>query len=559
MYPTQVLQSVALTDPGDPKTIFTFGGRNGYVRLISGTWQISSFQINSQLLPVVLLLPIIGNVPQPRYGHSWVFLYGSRSAYLVGGSEVSGLATDVWRFKPGNYNIAQGANAATANTGNWSQIGSLPPGMAPRLGHGAVGFASSMVVFGGATIVQGLITNPLAATYFNDTWMFVEALINSTGGPWSLVTAGGPSGRSNFGMTGIMANGGSYAVLFGGQNRQNTNMQDAWLFSESSQTWTMLTQRAADASSPQEVPPGRALALFTSTGRDQYVYLHGGTNNNAIMSDLWRGFVDVASNTLTWTNVSVIGSPIGLTQHTGVVSTAVGGVVLITFGGALSSASGTGGGSSSSGGSGGGSDNGEAGTTSLAVPQYFVNYIGVGCNPGLFQVSNASVDCQPCPMGTYSSVPGIFYSSSCKTCPAGTTTRVTGATQPAACDTCQGSPCNGHGSCAVTDNFEIQCKCDTGFHGTTCETNVFGIVFGTLVGAGVLVFFIYWLRRTFKKRIQRVEKYAKLQEKLLEEQKEEYHELELAWEIKESELLLGERIGLGAYGEVNDFLWGLCC
>ena len=155
------------------------------------------------------------------------------------------------------------------------------------------------------------------------------------------------------------------------------------------------------------------------------------------------------------------------------------------------------------------------------APSNVWDILTLGCNPGSVSPSFGNISCSPCagefwhglqspscccalllvgcgyiPMclqylvgskrvvmlvqvGSYASDPGQM---TCQPCPKNSWTEQEGATEEAACTACAPGTC-AHGSCEMaTLTFESHCVCDFGYVGTSCETNLAGILAGSVSG-----------------------------------------------------------------------------
>lgn len=311
---------------------------------------------------------------------------------------------------------------------------------------------------------------------------------------------------------------------------QTSMLSDCWLFNPLTLTWTMLAQVGkADRSL---LPSPRAFfLLLPANSIDNIVVLNGGESaRHTVLSDIWIGVISLTS--ITWVELATPNS-VPLMRHAGIVSDVFTGLpTLFTFGGASATSS------------------SQTGSAALTLPQFFTNSIIMGCNVGSYRPPSASsLACLDCPKGTYSDSAGA---TECMPCPHGTSTRAQGAMSMSACDLCDGDFCSGNGDCYVdATTHAVICKCRFGYGGSSCNLSTLGIGLGSAFGALLIIVLFLGARAFFRRRIYEVEKYASLQEKLLEAQTTELLELEQAWEIRYSELQMGKELGAGACGQVG--------
>jgi PKD repeat protein len=202
--------------------------------------------------------------PPARSGASMVYDPSNLGVVLFGGKTASGLASDTWVFRTGQWH-----ELATANS------------YAPPARFGAA-FAADLrdhedVLFGG-TNANG--------TVLGDTWIL-------SNGAWqSLATQSAPAPRT--GAVSAFYPAPRYVLLFGGQGGAGQSLADSWSFYGGA--W----QPISAAGSSQ--PAGRASATLNLDPFYNALMLVGGAANGTVMSDTWL------FNEGVWENLtSVIG------------------------------------------------------------------------------------------------------------------------------------------------------------------------------------------------------------------------------------------------------------
>ena len=123
-----------------------------------------------------------------------------------------------------------------------------------------------------------------------------------------------------------------------------------------------------------------------------------------------------------------------------------------------------------------------------------------GCPSGFFSPNFSFVACQPCPRGSYSLTPA---STACEQCPKDVTTVYSGSTTFEACNVCQDDACSSHATCQVNDQFLPQCECHFGFTGERCETNLLGIVLGSISALFLIALIIFYVLKEYRRRLNR--------------------------------------------------------
>lgn len=179
---------------------------------------------------------------------------------------------------------------AFANGGSWV-LASPTTSPSHRYAH-AMAYSND----DGYTLVHGGLDN-VGVRFFNDLWYYN----GTTWGQFATTfTSGVNAPTARFGHEMISADGYNSLFLFGGIGTTLLNHQeylnDTWLFSTTSKTWTQLTST--------NTPPERA--YFGGMGYDGYnIWLFGGQGNgNVFLGDLWKMNADLQQ----WSAVSISGT-----------------------------------------------------------------------------------------------------------------------------------------------------------------------------------------------------------------------------------------------------------
>lgn len=186
-----------------------------------------------------------------------------------------GASLQTWQFKNGDWSLT---NAGLANN------------PAPRT-HCGMGYdGTNLILFGGK--------GPPSTGLFNSTDLY------SSGSAWSNAIANDNSLGLNIGTTnGLTIRFNPYmfslstgVLLYGGTDLHPAYLQDQWLWTHASQTWTL--------QSPSNVPSVRTEAAFASNGTDTAV-IFGGANSSNMLNDT----VVFTTGSTTWTTLATNTAP----------------------------------------------------------------------------------------------------------------------------------------------------------------------------------------------------------------------------------------------------------
>ena len=167
------------------------------------------------------------------------------------------------------------------------------------------------------------------------------------------------------------------------------------------------------------------------------------------------------------------------------------------------------------------------------------------CPPGTDTQDFASMGCQPCRVGQYSSTPG----SDCAPCPEGLSTLRAGSISKSNCSVCDSSSC-GHGRCRVTlPGPSFYCECDFGYTKNDegrCSVATYYLA-GTGLLTGILLLLLVVAVSVRLKRAQKTNRAA------LRGKDHELTEMTDVWTVDPKELRLGRRLDKqspGGFGDV---------
>lgn len=299
-------RDAALVYDSRREQLILFGGRDGTDNL-NDTW---AFDLTSSTWSEIV--PADGRSPSPR--HSMVAGLNAMNDQLViatGTGEIGtalnevwtlDLATRVWRqqFSLGvapaerfgaaggipNYGqtliLSHGFNhdlsfddtwALDLEAFTWTNI--TPAGTRPmaRGWHSAAPLSwTQMVLFGGYSDLL-TYTPPQG-----DTWV-----LNLLDNNWKEVTGSGPSPREFASMVTLGDRG--TALLFGGRDATNVELNDVWQFDPGQGSWRQLTPESAGPSARQ----GHSMASigYSSLTPGSAVVVFGGLSDNVMRNDLW--------------------------------------------------------------------------------------------------------------------------------------------------------------------------------------------------------------------------------------------------------------------------------
>jgi hypothetical protein len=166
-------------------------------------------------------------------------------------------------------------------------------------------------------------------------------------------------------------------------------------------------------------------------------------------------------------------------------------------------------------------------------------YSYFACPPGFTAWNVSESDCRPCKMGYYSTGAGEKH---CLPCPKGLTTTSTSATHIVNCSRCVDKFCK-FGQCLVLQGQESPlpvCRCAAGFTGAHCNYPTYYLIALGLVLFAVVSTSAVFITLRMRKKRRRRERYLR----------NHVEQLNSVWQIKENEVRLLHRIGVGGYGEV---------
>eukprot|EP00040_Diaphanoeca_grandis_P012964 m.65589 g.65589 ORF g.65589 m.65589 type:complete len:1401 (+) comp23578_c0_seq1:82-4284(+) len=179
--------------------------------------------------------------------------------------------------------------------------------------------------------------------------------------------------------------------------------------------------------------------------------------------------------------------------------------------------------------------------------------IALGCNPGYASTQFMAVMCLECGKGTYAEDSG---QSTCTPCSSGVTTESTASMLETDCNTCLDNTCNGHGTCTVKKGI-ASCNCGVFFDdGEYCNQLQVPAIAGVLAGFVFVAIMMTVCTIRFRKRLKRVQSTANYYEEMVNERDEELVQLQGAWKIDPSEIVLQGKIASGSYGEVSKGMYG---
>jgi Galactose oxidase, central domain len=192
---------------------------------------------------------------------------GDGRLLLFGGRDAAGAwLSDTWIFD--------------VEASSWTELvpALSPP---PRNAHDMARVdASTVVMFGGTAATGG---GALA-----DTWSFDIATE-----AWSSVSGPMPPPRFQHGMVAI---GGSLALLYGGRTSIGMEIGDTWIFDAGALSWSNVA--------PPGAPPTNSAFAFAFDGADT-VTMFGGFQNNIPLDQTWNYTV----STNSWVAATPAGSP----------------------------------------------------------------------------------------------------------------------------------------------------------------------------------------------------------------------------------------------------------
>ncbi|XP_065838859.1 uncharacterized protein [Oscarella lobularis] len=171
------------------------------------------------------------------------------------------------------------------------------------------------------------------------------------------------------------------------------------------------------------------------------------------------------------------------------------------------------------------------------------------CSPGTASRNFNNHPCLPCPPGTYSDVPGAVR---CKRCPSNLFTASNRSNSLHNCS-CDPKACN-HGRCILSEiDYTIECVCDIGFTGATCQFPTQYLI----ASAAVIVILIVIVLAYFHDRTKRHQEVASGKEEELQETKivlgeaeKTLNELSNIWSVPTKEIVFLVVIGYGSFGDV---------
>lgn len=204
----------------------------------------------------------------------------------------------------GDTNLYVNGVWSVNNAGTGAASGVTYPG--PRQGHSMTSMTgpNSVLMFGGKN-TSGLLLDTFVWTASGGSGSWVQTTV---------ANGAGPSARADA----ALANNGANAVLFGGSGL-NGDLNDLWLYSNTSSTWTKLTTNAG--------PSIRHGASFIFDTNDNYYLLFGGADQYNVLGDSWS--LTISGTVGTWTKLSPTGSPPNLAYAGMVYHTAENRVLLV--------------------------------------------------------------------------------------------------------------------------------------------------------------------------------------------------------------------------------------
>eukprot|EP00048_Salpingoeca_helianthica_P008852 m.127314 g.127314 ORF g.127314 m.127314 type:complete len:1181 (-) comp14703_c0_seq1:152-3694(-) len=481
------------------KEFFTFGGQGNYYPTTSEMWD---FGLESQHWHKAKIDAT--RIPGVRWGHSLnminesVILFGGAYPFPDGSTS---LYSDVWRWS--YLNAPASGNGVN---GNWTLLisSNLSSSPTPRAYHAAGSFNGLLYVHGGC--VRGIVffLNDCSGGILDDFWSLNLHTLR-----WTLLG----TGPRLYGHVGMFNN--QWFYLFHGANAEGT-LNSIFAHDVVANSSKFMSVNGENS------PPPRACAMMMPFGENHASILFGGAPNGTIVyNDTWVYLFDLNE----WVNVPTTGF---IPQLYG-AAMAVARDTLYVFGGMSDAAS-------------------EAFNGMYTMQ--------LGCNAGFFSPNILTTHCQPCPLGTYASSPGM---TSCSIqCPSQLSTPAVGATSVQNCTVCGELLCHGHGTCSVqfdsSGPSRYLCSC-TGWYrwseNDDCNTPVVSIILVCILGA-VLLTGLGVLGYTRYKRVKRAHSQDReLHKRLLDDTRQELMALERVWDISPSHLTLVERLARGTFGEVH--------
>lgn len=239
---------------------------------------LETLVVYDQVNSVTLIGPLWAPIPTPAAppSRNLACMDGSSAqTVLFGGIDTSGvgplLPTDTWTLV---------VDQVTA-TGTWTQVPS-PTSPAGRILHSMASVPGGDVfLFGGVEV-----TGPIV---YGDFWRF-------GGGAWTQVFPIGPAPTPRAGAL-LSAGPNGSLVLFGGEDRAGTILNDTWVFSPGFNAWRLATTPIS--------PPPRAFGGMAFDAARNVVVMSSGINR----SDTWE--LSDVTGSFSWRQLPVATAPSG--------------------------------------------------------------------------------------------------------------------------------------------------------------------------------------------------------------------------------------------------------
>jgi N-acetylneuraminic acid mutarotase len=389
-----------------------------------------------------------------------------------------------------------------------------PPG---RMYHTSVVYKDKMYVFGGINM-----TRPINfLNVLGDFWyLSIDSVISystSSGGnvEWKQLHSNNERPSARMGHSALPITDNTGMILFGGTNGQSV-LDDVWIYTYSSNEWERL-ETSSSSILESEASVGRYGHAAVVMGH--HLIVHGGCTLPPSKLDVdWQHlppclsegrsratmYFDITMK--TWRVLEVMNS-LSLLFHKAVLWRKE----IVIFGGLKAN----------------------------DMPSDQMLTFRPSCNPGM-RGSLIGLGCNDCPKGMYSENSG----PECTYCNNFFTTSQTGSRSFNDCNICYGVCSNG-GLCIVTiPNFRYECRCPALFTGPTCGN--IGPALGVASGitGGLILFYL----------IVRIVKYCRrVKEDAIRIRDRDVYigDFIEGGRIAERELTLGQRLGMGAFGEVR--------
>ncbi|MBO3700596.1 hypothetical protein [Roseivirga sp. E12] len=288
---TQVSASVAFGGVYDHQ-IVDFNGKMWSIGGIRGTDRINEVWSSADGITWTQVTPT-GNIFTPRNAHQAVVF--NNKIWVIGGFTDNGRTNEIWSSTDGStwaQENTQGIFGIRADHAalvfdskvwviggsdgtfknevwnstdgiNWTQVNTTGTIFSARQGHTVTSFNGNMVLIGGASL-DGSQLSP-----HNDIWT------SSDGISWSQITLSGSTFSARWIHSAEAYN--DLLWVIGGEDTGGNRFNDVWT-SPDGLSWTQ-----HNSSPIFDVRDNMATFLFNSN-----LWVSGGSNNNGILTDLWR-------------------------------------------------------------------------------------------------------------------------------------------------------------------------------------------------------------------------------------------------------------------------------